>query len=300
VRRAGDVIPEVVRVLEQRRPAGARPPQLPEQCPVCGSRVVRVEGEAAARCSGAFTCPAQRKESLRHFASRRALDIEGLGDKLIEQMVDQNLLQGPSDIYALTTQTLTGLERMGEKSAANLMAAIEHSRHTSLPRLLHGLGIPGVGESTARALAEHFGSLAPLQRASAAEIERVPDVGPVIAADVQAFFADARHSREIEQLRKRGVHWPEGLPAASRAPVAAPLAGVTVVLTGTLTGLTREEAGEQLVALGAKVSGSVSKKTSYVVAGSEAGSKLTRAQALGIPVLDEAGLGRLLRGERPG
>jgi DNA ligase (NAD+) len=300
VRRAGDVIPEVVRVLEERRPAGARRPQLPEHCPVCGSKVVRVEGEAAARCSGAFICPAQRKEALRHFASRRALDIEGLGDKLIEQLVDQKRLEGPSDIYALTQDTLSALERMGEKSAANLMASIDRSRRTTLPRLLHGLGIPGVGESTARALAEHFGSLEALQRASAAEVEEVPDVGPVIAADVQAFFADPRHSREIEQLRKRGVEWPEGPPATARSPVAAPLAGVTVVLTGTLTGSTREEATERLVALGAKVSGSVSKKTSYVVAGSEAGSKLARAQELGIPVLDEAALSRLLRGERPG
>jgi DNA ligase (NAD+) len=304
VRRAGDVIPEVVRVLQERRPEGwddQNPPrpQLPVKCPVCGSQVVRVEGEAAARCTGAFVCAAQRKESLRHFASRRALDIEGLGDKLVEQMVDHDLLRGPSDIFALTAPTLMKLERMGEKSAANLVAAIDHSRHTTLPRLLHGLGIPGVGESTAKALADHFGSLERLQAAGSEQIEEVADVGPVIAADVQAFFADARHAEEIRKLRGHGVSWPEGPPALARKRADAPLAGVIVVLTGTLAGMTREQASERLEALGARISGSVSKKTSYVVAGSEAGAKLTRAQALGVAVLDEAGLGRLLRGERP-
>jgi DNA ligase (NAD+) len=300
VRRAGDVIPEVVRVLEERRPKGARRPQLPEHCPVCGSKVVRVEGEAAARCTGAFTCAAQRKESLRHFASRRALDIEGLGDKLVEQLVDQDLLHGPSDIYALSAATLTELERMGEKSAANLLSAIDRSRKTSLPRLLNGLGIPGVGESTAKALAEHFGALTALQAASLEQILEVPDIGPVIAANVQGFFSDPRHVREIARLRELGLSWPEGPRVRERRPASAPLTGVTVVLTGSLAGMTREEASERLAALGAKVSGSVSKKTSYVVAGSEAGSKLTRAQALGVAVLDEAGLTRLLRGERPG
>jgi DNA ligase (NAD+) len=297
VRRAGDVIPEVVRVLEEKRPKGARRPQLPTHCPVCGSKVVRVEGEAAARCTGAFTCAAQRKEALRHFASRRALDIEGLGDKLIEQLVDQELLHGPSDIYALTAAALSGLERMGEKSAANLMAAIDRSRHTTLPRLLNGLGIPGVGESTAKALADHFGALGRLEVASEEQILEVPDIGPVIAADVRAFFSDPRHVREIARLRERGLTWQEGPPAGERRAAVAPLAGVTVVLTGTLSGMTREEASERLAALGAKVSGSVSRKTRYVVVGSEAGSKLTRAQQLGVKVLDESGLGQLLRGE---
>ena len=304
VRRAGDVIPEVVRVVLEQRPTGKHAPhpvKLPERCPVCSSPVVRTPGEAAARCTGGFVCPAQRKESLRHFASRRALDIEGLGDKLIEQMVDQDLLQGPSDIFALDAATLTGLERMGEKSAANLLAAIDHSRKTTLPRLLNGLGIPGVGETTAKALADHFGSLSSLQAASAEEILEVPDVGPVIAESVHEFLADARHAREIGLLRERGLTWDEGPPASARAPAAAaaPLAGLTVVLTGTLSGLTREEAGERLAALGAKVSGSVSKKTSYVIAGSDAGSKLTRAQALGVTVLDEAGLAQLLAGQAP-
>jgi DNA ligase (NAD+) len=304
VRRAGDVIPEVVRVLPERRPTGTDAPgpvRLPAQCPVCSSPVVRVEGEAAARCTGAFTCPAQRKESLRHFASRRALDIEGLGDKLVDQLVDQALLQGPSDIYALEAGKLAGLARMGEKSAANLLAAIDRSRHTTLPRLLNGLGIPGVGESTAKALADHFGSLAALQAASEQEILEVPDVGPVIAASVHGFFASDRHAHELERLRALGVAWPEGPPARERpgAAHAAPLRGLTVVLTGTLTSMTREEASERLAALGARVSGSVSKKTSYVVAGSEAGSKLARAQQLGVTVLDESGLERLLAGRPP-
>jgi DNA ligase (NAD+) len=299
VRRAGDVIPEIVRVLPERRPRGARKPKMPERCPVCASPVVRTEGEAAARCTGSFNCAAQRKEALRHFASRRALDIEGLGDKLIEQMVDQDLLHTPSDIYALTAERLQDLERMGEKSAANLIAAIEHSKHTSLPRLLNGLGIPGVGESTARALAEHFGSLDALRGASAQQILEVADVGPIIAASVQGFFADPRHGAELERLRQLGLQWPEGPPVRAADAAAVPLSGVTVVLTGSLADMTREEASERLAALGAKVSGSVSKKTSYVIAGAEAGSKLTRARELGVAILDEAGLRQLLQGRPP-
>ena len=293
VRRAGDVIPEIVRVLTERRAHGARRPQLPQRCPVCDSPVVRVPGEAAARCSGAFNCPAQRKESLRHFASRRALDIEGLGAKLVEQMVDEGVLSTPSDIYALQAATLEGLERMGEKSAANLLSAIDRSRHTSLPRLLYGLGIAGVGESTARALADHFGSLEALQAASEEQVLEVADVGPVIAASVRAFFANPRHARELKRLRELGVQWPEAAPQAAQA-ASLPLAGLSIVLTGRLEHITREEASERLVALGARVSSSVSKKTSYVIAGAEAGSKLTRAHELGVPVLDEAGLAALL------
>jgi DNA ligase (NAD+) len=293
VRRAGDVIPEIVRVLTERRAHGARRPQLPQRCPVCDSPVVRVPGEAAARCSGAFNCPAQRKESLRHFASRRALDIEGLGAKLVEQMVDEGVLSTPSDIYALQAATLEGLERMGEKSAANLLSAIDRSRHTSLPRLLYGLGIAGVGESTARALADHFGSLEALQAASEEQVLEVADVGPVIAASVRAFFANPRHARELKRLRELGVQWPEAAPQAAQA-ASLPLAGLSIVLTGRLEHITREEASERLAALGARVSSSVSKKTSYVIAGAEAGSKLTRAHELGVPVLDEAGLAALL------
>jgi DNA ligase (NAD+) len=295
VRRAGDVIPEIVRVLPERRPRGAARPKLPDKCPVCSSKVVRVEGEAAARCSGAFTCPAQRREALRHFASRRALDIEGLGDKLIDQLVAKDLLHNPSDIYALEATQLAELERMGEKSAANLVTAIEHSKATSLPRLLHGLGIAGVGESTAKALADHFGSLAGLENASLEQILEVPDIGPVIAASVQSFFADARHRAELKRLRALGLHWPEGAPLARAEKAALPLSGLTVVLTGTLPNMSREQAAERLTALGAKVSGSVSSKTSYLIAGAEPGSKLKRAEQLGIEVLDERGLEQLLR-----
>jgi DNA ligase (NAD+) len=295
VRRAGDVIPEVVRVVDaEHRSAGAARPLLPKKCPVCGSQVVRVEGEAAARCTGAFTCPAQRKEALRHFASRRALDIEGLGEKLIDQMVDQNILHTPSDIYALDQDTLTVLERMGEKSAANLVAAIEHSKHTTLPRLLNGLGIPGVGESTAKALADHFGALDRLQTASLEQIQAVPDIGPVVGANVASFFAEPRHQKELRRLRSFHLRWEEGEPKNVSA-TALPLSGITVVLTGSLEGISRDEATEKLEARGAKVSGSVSKKTSYVIAGAEPGSKLARAEKLGVAVLDERGLQELLR-----
>jgi DNA ligase (NAD+) len=294
VRRAGDVIPEIVRVLPERRPKGARRPKLPDKCPICHSRVLRVEGEAAARCSGGFNCPAQRKEALRHFAGRRALDIEGLGDKLIDQLVDKQWLRTPSDIFTLEAGKLVELERMGGKSAANLVAAIEHSKATTLPRLLHGLGIAGVGESTAKALAGHFGSLAALQGASAPQILEVPDIGPVIAASVQGFFADARHRAELKRLRSLGLHWPEAAPAAAAQDSALPLSGLTVVLTGTLASLSRDAAAARLEALGARVSSSVSKKTSYLVAGAEPGSKLKRAEQLGIEVLDERGLEKLL------
>ncbi len=292
VRRAGDVIPEVVSVLLERRPPGTVPVELPSECPVCHSRVLRVEGEAAARCTGGFTCRAQRQEALRHFASRRALDIEGLGDKLIEQLVERDQLKSPADIYALTVAQLAQLERMGEKSAANLIAAIERSKHTTLPRLLFGLGIREVGEATALALARHFGSLDRLMSADAASIEQVPDVGPIVAAHVAAFFGSAEHRRVIQALQHQGVHWPDLPPAAPTA--ADPLAGKTFVLTGTLATLTREEAQEALLARGAKVSASVSKKTSYVVAGAEAGSKLAKARELNVAVLDEAELLKLL------
>jgi DNA ligase (NAD+) len=292
VRRAGDVIPEVVSVLTERRPAGTVPVQLPERCPVCNSPVLRVEGEAAARCTGGFTCRAQRQESLRHFASRRALDIEGLGDKLIEQLVEHDRLRSPADIYSLTEKELAELEHMGEKSAHNLIAAIEKSKRTTLPRLLFGLGIREVGEATALALARHFGTLEQLMQADAASIQQVPDVGPIVAAHVAAFFSSADHRKVIKALHEKGVTWPE--VKVSAAPGADPLAGKTFVLTGTLESLTREAAQEALTARGAKVSGSVSKKTSYVVAGAEAGSKLTKAQALGVTVLSEAQLLKLL------
>ena len=284
VRRAGDVIPEVVSVVPDRRREDARPVQLPERCPVCGSRVLRVEGEAVARCTGGFTCSAQRQEALRHFASRRALDIEGLGERMIEQLVERDQVKSPADLYALTLPQLAQLERMGEKSAANLLAAIEKSKQTTLPRLLYGLGIRDVGEATALALARHFGSLERLMSADERTIQQVPDVGPVVAAHIAAFFASEEHLRVINALRDKGVTWPDLEPAPRST---GSLTGRTFVITGTLSSMTREQAQEALTARGAKVTASVSKKTSYIVAGGEAGSKLARAEELGVPVLDE-------------
>jgi len=293
LRRAGDVIPEVVSVILDKRPPEAVPVQLPQSCPVCGSQVLRVEGEAVARCTGGFTCRAQRQGALRHFASRRALDIEGLGDKLIEQLVEREQVRSPADLYALTLPQLSHLERMGEKSAANLLAAIEKSKNTTLPRLLYGLGIREVGEATALALARHFGTLERLMVADESGIRQVPDVGPVVAAHVAAFFASDEHLRVIKALRDKGVKWPD----IERAAGAPALAGRTVVITGTLGSMTREQAQEALTARGARVAASVSKKTSFVVAGSEAGSKLAKARELGVPVLDEQQLLSLLGGE---
>ena len=298
VRRAGDVIPEVVSVILDKRPQDAVPVQLPQSCPVCGSQVLRVEGEAAARCTGGFTCRAQRQEALRHFASRRALDIEGLGDKLIEQLVEREMVRSPADLYALTLPQLSQLERMGEKSAANLLAAIEKSKNTTLPRLLYGLGIREVGEATALAVARRFGTLERLMGADESAIRQVPDVGPVVAAHVAAFFASEEHRRVIKALRDKGVKWPDIEWADAAGPPA--LSGRTVVITGTLGSMSREQAQEALTARGARVSGSVSKKTSFVVAGSEAGSKLAKARELGVPVLDEQQLIALLGGESGG
>lgn len=296
VRRAGDVIPEVVRVLVERRPEGAQPIELPARCPVCGSAVLRDPEQAVARCSGGFTCRAQRQEALRHFASRRAMDIEGLGDKLVEQLVERDLVQSPADLYALTEAQLAGLPRMGAKSAANLITAIAHSKATTLPRFLYALGIREVGEATALALARHFGALAPLMQASAQAVEEVPDVGPVVASQVAAFFASAAHREVIARLLAQGVHWP-AMPARATA-AELPLVGQSFVITGTLAHMTREAAQAALIARGAKVSGSVSRKTTAVIAGADPGSKLARAEALGVRVLDEAGLQDLL-GEQP-
>ena len=291
IRRAGDVIPELVRVIVERRPHPA-PGRvaLPKTCPVCHSAVIKPEGEAVARCTGAFSCPAQRQEAIRHFASRRAMDIEGLGEKLIEQLVEGGIVSSPADLYTLTVEQLAGLERMGEKSAANLKAAIERSKRTTLPRLLYALGIREVGEATALALARHFGDLGSLMSASEAQIQRVPGVGPVVAAHVAAFFASRAHREVIQRLQAAGLAW----PPVGKSTGNLPLLGETFVLTGTLAKLTREQATQALLALGAKVVGSVSKKTRYVVAGADPGSKLEKARALGIEVLDEAALMRLL------
>ncbi|HNR22798.1 MAG TPA: NAD-dependent DNA ligase LigA [Steroidobacteraceae bacterium] len=298
IRRAGDVIPEVVRVVPGRRHADAQPVQLPAQCPVCGSSVVKEEGEAIARCTGGFRCRAQRREALKHLAGRRALDIDGLGDRIVDQLVERELVRTPADLYALDAATLAELDRMGEKSAQNLIAAIDASRRTTLPRLLFALGIRDVGESTALALAQHFGDIEALMAADEVQIQQVPDVGPVVAAHVARYFADPANRELIAELRARGVEWP---PMAAPRAAEMPLGGLTFVLTGRLTQLTREAATEALLALGAKVAGSVSKKTSYVVAGDEAGSKLDKARALGVPVIDEAALAEVLaRRRRPG
>lgn len=291
VRRAGDVIPEVVGVVRSRRPENARRFHMPVHCPVCGSDVVRLEGEADARCTGGLFCAAQRKEAIKHFASRRAMDIEGLGDKLVEQLVDRELVKDVADLYALDHATITGLERMGDKSAENLIAAIQHSKSTTLPRFLYALGIRDVGEATAQTLARHFGTLHALMAADEERLQQVPDIGPVVAGSIHAFFAEQHNGDVIRKLQQAGVHWPEVTVAA---PEQLPLAGKTIVLTGTLAGMTRDEAKTRLEALGAKVAGSVSKKTDYVVAGEAAGSKLDKAVELGVPVLDEAGLSKLL------
>jgi len=279
IRRAGDVIPEVVSVVLDRRPPNARVVELPQRCPVCGSDVQQAEGEAVARCVAGLFCPAQRKESLRHFASRRAMDIEGLGTKLIDQLVDRGLVKTPADLYLLDVPTLTELERMGEQSARNLLAALEKSKETTLARFLYALGIREVGEATAAALASHFGALEPLMEATEEDLQKVPDVGPVVAAKVRAFFQEPHNREVIAQLRKRGVHWPKPVrPQQTKHP----LAGKTIVITGTLSSMTREEARERLQALGAKVAGSVSKKTDYVVVGENPGSKAARATELGL------------------
>lgn len=292
IRRAGDVIPEIVKVIAEKRPADAREVELPAKCPVCGSDVEREEGEAVARCTGGLFCAAQRKESLRHFASRRAMDIEGLGSKIVDQLVDGGLVHSPADLYKLNLEQLAGLERMAEKSAGNLLAALEKSKSTTLSRFLYGLGIRDVGESTAAALANYFGTMDALLSAGEADIQEVPDVGPVVAAHVYHFFQQAQNRTVIDELRERGVNWPAQKRRAAAAEGA--LSGKTFVLTGTLDSMSRDQAAERIAALGGKVSGSVSKKTAYVVAGAEPGSKLAKAQELGVEVLDEAGLLELL------
>ncbi|MFM2109344.1 MAG: NAD-dependent DNA ligase LigA [Gammaproteobacteria bacterium] len=296
VRRAGDVIPEVARVLIERRPATTREVRLPTHCPVCAAPVERDPDAAVARCTGGYRCSAQRKERIRHFASRRALDIEGVGEKLVEQLVDAGLVVTPADLYRLDATTLEKLERMGRKSAENILAALQKSKATTLARFLFALGVRDVGEATAAALAAHFGTLEHLMAADLEGVQRVADVGPVIARHVVEFFGDAANREVVERLRSAGLHWPVvEVPAVGEQP----LAGLTFVLTGTLETLQREEAEDALRALGAKAAGSVSKKTSYLVAGRDAGSKLRKAEELGIPVLDEAALQHILKEKRP-
>jgi DNA ligase (NAD+) len=291
IRRAGDVIPEVARVLPERRVDGAQLVLLPSECPVCGSPVVRDGDQAVARCSGGRRCAAQRKGEIQHFASRRAMDIQGLGDKLVEQLVDGDWIKTPADLFPLQADQLAALERMGEKSAKKLCDAIERAKHTTLPRFLYALGIRDVGEATALALAQYFPELAELRRATEEEIQRVPDVGPVVAKQVAAYFGDADNAAVVDRLLAAGIAWPHSSPLSAGGSQR----DKTFVLTGTLESLTREEATEAIVQLGGKVSGSVSKKTNYVVAGAEAGSKLKRAEQLGVPILDEAAFLKLLK-----
>ena len=296
VRRAGDVIPEVVAVETQKRPPDAREFVMPAHCPVCGSRVLRLPDEAAARCSGGLVCPAQRKQALLHFAQRRAMDIDGLGEKLVDQLVEQAVVRTPADLYSLGLAALEGLARMAEKSAGNLLASIERSRHTTLPRFIFALGIRNVGEATARDLAAHFGTLKALMAAGVPDLQRAPDVGPVVAASVAGFFAEAHNCEVIERLLAAGVRFSEAPPAARRGSNAP-----VFVITGTLPTLSRDEARARAEAAGARVAAAVSKNTSYLVAGEAAGVKLERARALGVPVLDEAAFLALLDGlgDRP-
>jgi DNA ligase (NAD+) len=301
VRRAGDVIPEVVGVVLDRRPMkDLVEPQYPAwellrehpNCPVCHSAIEKPEDEAIARCTGGLYCPAQRKQALLHFAGRRAMDIEGLGEKLVDQLVDAGMVRTPADIYGLDAGRLANLDRMGEKSAVNLVAAIGKSRQTTLARFIFALGIRNVGEATAKDLARHFGNLDALLAADEVRLQQVPDVGPIVAASIARFFAEPHNEDVIRALRAAGVTWPEGEPVAA---VASAIAGKTFVLTGTLPSMTRDEAREMIEALGGKVAGSVSKKTDFVVAGAEAGSKLDKAQQLGITILDQIQLMELLK-----
>ncbi len=292
VRRAGDVIPEVVKIVPEHRPKGAKPVQSPKKCPICGSDVVREDNEAVSRCSGGLFCAAQRTEALKHFVSRRSLDIDGLGSKLIEQLVQLDRIKTPADLYTLDADELADLERMGPKSAEKLLKAIENSKKTTLSRFLYALGIREVGEATSQSLAAHFGKLEPLMAASEEELQDVADVGPIVASRIHAFFAQDENLDVIARLRNAGVCWTDAEP--EQAAAEGPLAGKTFVLTGTLPRMTREEAKALIQRAGGKVSGSVSKKTDYLVAGEKAGSKLTKAQNLKITVLDEADLQNLL------
>jgi DNA ligase (NAD+) len=302
VRRAGDVIPEVVAIVPEKRPMrpgqdlfdsepASAPFAMPTTCPECGSAIEKGIDEAIARCTGGLYCPAQRKQALLHFAARRAMDIEGLGDKLVDQMVDAGLLHSPADLYSLSVETLAGLDRMGEKSAQNLVTAIEKSKQTTLARFIFALGIRNVGEATARDLARHFGQLDALLAADGEALQQVPDVGPVVAASIAAFLGEAHNRDIIGRLQAAGVHWPEREPTAMAPQV---LSGKTLVLTGTLPALKRDEAKALIEAAGGKVAGSVSKKTDFVVAGEEAGSKLEKALELGVTVITEAELLKLL------
>ena len=291
VRRAGDVIPEVVRVIPGSRVAGAEKIQMLSHCPVCGSDIEREEGESTARCSGGLFCGAQRKESIKHFASRKAMDVDGLGDKLVEQLVDAGLIDHVDDLYTLTVEQVSKLERMGEKSAQNLIDGLQQSMHTSLARFIYALGIREVGEATARTLAQHFISLDLIKEADEEALQQVEDVGPVVAAHIVRFFKQQHNLDIIKKLIDAGIYW-DAIEATQAEEQT--LDGKTFVLTGTLTLMTRDDAKKALQARGAKVTGSVSKKTSYVVVGDSPGSKAAKAEQLGVEILDEAALAELL------
>lgn len=293
IRRAGDVIPQVVNVVESERPEDTREIVFPSHCPVCGSVVERVEGEAVTRCTGGLICGAQRKEALKHFVSRRAMDVDGMGDKIIDQLVEKEYVQTPADLFRLTAGKLTGLDRMGPKSAQNIVDALEKAKLTTLPRFLYALGIREVGEATAANLANHFGELDNVMNADLEALIAVQDVGKVVAAHVRNFMDEESNREVIRELTEIGVHWPQP-EVVNAAEIDSPFAGKTVVLTGSLSQMNRDDAKARLAALGAKVSGSVSKKTDLLIAGEAAGSKLAKAQELGIPVIDEAEMIRLL------
>ncbi|MEF1164028.1 NAD-dependent DNA ligase LigA, partial [Vibrio parahaemolyticus] len=292
IRRAGDVIPQVVSVIKERRPETARDIIFPTQCPVCGSHVERIEGEAVTRCTGGLVCQAQRKQALKHFVSRKALDVDGLGDKVIEQLVDREMVETPADLFKLSAGVLTVLDRMGPKSAQNIVNALEKSKLTTLPRFLYSLGIREVGEATAANLAQHFKSLEAIQAATEEQLIAVQDIGVVVAKHITTFFEEEQNQAVVQDLLVQGIHWPE--VSAPEQGAELPLEGKTVVLTGTLSQLGRTEAKEALQSLGAKVTGSVSKKTDILFAGENAGSKLTKAQELGIEIKTEQDLLELI------
>ncbi len=296
VRRAGDVIPEVVSVLLEKRMPEALVFTMPRICPVCGSAAVREEGEADYRCTGGLFCSSQRKQAILHFAQRRAVEVEGLGEKLVDQLVDEGVVKTLPDLYRLGLVALAGLDRMADKSAQNIVDALEKSKQTTLPRFLYGLGIRHVGEATAKALAKHFGKIDSIMAAAEEQLVQVADVGPIVAKSLFTFFAQAHNREVVEQLRACGITWEEGEPVAQ---TPQPLAGKTFVITGTLPTLGRDQAKDMLEAAGAKVAGSVSKKTSYVLAGTDAGSKLDKARELGVPVMDETGLLAMLASSLP-
>jgi len=292
VQRAGDVIPQIVKVIRARRPKRTKAYKLPGECPVCGTAALREEGEAVTRCPNR-ACPAKLKNRLLHLAGRDALDVDGLGEKLVEQLLDAGLVNQPADVFLLKKEDLVALERFGEKSADNLLQALEAAKRTTLPRFLIALGIPEVGAGVADLLARHFGDIEPLMAASAEELVAVEGVGPIIAEKVVRHFEEDAHRAEVARFRGLGVHWPE-LERAAAAPAEGPLLDQTFVLTGTLSGITRDEAKRRIEAAGGKVTSSVSKKTSYVVAGESPGSKLRKAQELGVAVLDQEAFEKLL------